>query len=295
MLQVVTHAFFEQGDFADKELLELTYKNLNKELSEEKWLRNLPTVHLSLGVDASFLFREFGKHALTLYKLLFLEKRVVVYSSPVGKSCNTFLSLLSLFPGLLSSISAYTRPSTEDLQKHNFKGYGHPLTLLKNQEVLLEPYLSLHHLDDVKKKKGFLFGCSNLLFTSLPSRDVDVVVDLNKKSIQVHPKDLDSALKLTSADERFLSHLLFHINNNCNGEWKGSDSWVRAEMRAYLETFYACLANVPHIFDKRNRTVDVSDLYDYNITWVRMWMKTQNFKKWFKSVDPKVISRPGAR
>ncbi|KRT82172.1 hypothetical protein AMK59_3227 [Oryctes borbonicus] len=95
-MSLITHAYFDEGDFSKVSLLEDTYHHLNSVLVHND-LSSQTYVGLSL--------RDFVLHwkhkAVLLFKLLLLEKRVIFHKSPVHPLCSTILNLLSLFPGMI--------------------------------------------------------------------------------------------------------------------------------------------------------------------------------------------------
>lgn len=111
-MELITHAYFDEGDFSKVSLLQDTYHHLNSCLSQIDDLQSAP--QLFVGLSTRDLILQFRHKALILFKLLLLERKVVFYRSPVQPLCSTILSLLSLHPGMIErglAESACVRPS----------------------------------------------------------------------------------------------------------------------------------------------------------------------------------------
>ncbi|KAK7793388.1 hypothetical protein R5R35_009268 [Gryllus longicercus] len=111
-MALITHAYFEEGDFSKVSLLHDTYHHLNSCLSQIESVRTAPQLYVGLSVRDLIL--QFRHKALLLFKLLLLERRLVFYRSPVQPLCATILSLLSLHPGMIEhglKESACVKPS----------------------------------------------------------------------------------------------------------------------------------------------------------------------------------------
>ncbi|XP_059474861.1 late secretory pathway protein AVL9 homolog [Neocloeon triangulifer] len=96
-MALITHAYFDEGDFSKVSLLEDTYKNLNGCLS----LDLLDSSQAFEGLSLREFILQFKHKAVLLFKLLLLEKRVIFFKSPVQQLCATILSVLSLHPGMI--------------------------------------------------------------------------------------------------------------------------------------------------------------------------------------------------
>ncbi|XP_014241990.1 late secretory pathway protein AVL9 homolog [Cimex lectularius] len=98
-MELITHAYFEEGDFTKVSLLEDTYRNLNDCLNQIFDLHSAP--QLFVGLSARDLILTLRHKVLLLYKLVLLEKKVLFFQSPVQPLCTTILTLLSLHPNLV--------------------------------------------------------------------------------------------------------------------------------------------------------------------------------------------------
>ncbi|KAJ9588725.1 hypothetical protein L9F63_017983, partial [Diploptera punctata] len=112
-MALITHAYFDEGDFSKVQLLHDTYYHLNSCLAEVDVLQPA-TPQLYVGLSVRDLILQFRHKALILFKLLLLERRLVFYRSPVQPLCAAILSLLSLHPGMIERglrESACVKPS----------------------------------------------------------------------------------------------------------------------------------------------------------------------------------------
>jgi len=98
-MSLITHAYFEGGDFSATDLIKQTYDNLNNCLSDDM----LHSQQLYVGLSARDFVLHFKQKALQLFKLVLLERKVLFFKSPVRELSSHILTLLSLFPGLLES------------------------------------------------------------------------------------------------------------------------------------------------------------------------------------------------
>ncbi|XP_025425138.1 late secretory pathway protein AVL9 homolog [Sipha flava] len=100
-MSLITHAYFEEGDFSKISLLHDTYHHLNACLSTIDNISTSP--HLFVGLSAVELVTRFRHKVLLLFKLILLERKVLFFYSPVRPLCSTILTLLSLHPGLIEN------------------------------------------------------------------------------------------------------------------------------------------------------------------------------------------------
>lgn len=97
-MALITHAYFEEGDFSKVSILEDTYHHLNAVLTQTDIHQ-----HTFVGLSARDFILQWKHKAVLLFKLLLLEKRVIFYKSPVLPLCSTILTLVSLFPEMMEN------------------------------------------------------------------------------------------------------------------------------------------------------------------------------------------------
>ncbi|XP_028143880.1 late secretory pathway protein AVL9 homolog [Diabrotica virgifera virgifera] len=95
---LITHAYFDEGDFSQVSILKDTYHHLNAVMTQSDAIQQ-PFV----GLSARDFILQWKHKALLLFKLLLLEKRVIFYKSPVHPLCSSILTLISLFPDMIET------------------------------------------------------------------------------------------------------------------------------------------------------------------------------------------------
>ncbi|KAH1017839.1 late secretory pathway protein AVL9 homolog [Dendroctonus ponderosae] len=95
-MALITHAYFDEGDFSKVSILQDTYHHLNAVLSQSDTRQQT-----FVGLSTRDLVLQWKHKAVLLFKLLLLEKRVIFYKSPVLPLCSTILTFVSLFPEMI--------------------------------------------------------------------------------------------------------------------------------------------------------------------------------------------------
>nr|XP_008192776.1 PREDICTED: late secretory pathway protein AVL9 homolog isoform X1 [Tribolium castaneum] len=95
-MSLITHAYFDEGDFSKVSLLEDTYHHLNSVLTQNDFQQQI-----FVGLSVRDFVLQWRHKALLLFKLLLLERRLIFYKSPVHPLCSTILTLASLFPEMI--------------------------------------------------------------------------------------------------------------------------------------------------------------------------------------------------
>ncbi|KAI1299283.1 Late secretory pathway protein AVL9 -like protein [Halotydeus destructor] len=95
--EMITHAYFGQLDFSKVDCVRELYDNLNGIITRDL----LQTSEVFLELSPKKLVNTFQHKVLILFKLLLLEKKVLVFGSPVKELCTTLLTLCSLMPGMI--------------------------------------------------------------------------------------------------------------------------------------------------------------------------------------------------
>ncbi|CAJ0599528.1 unnamed protein product [Cylicocyclus nassatus] len=96
-LEVITRAYFAERDFAKVEVLSQMYTNLCEMFDSDV----IDEQAASIDISVQELFVCFRHHALLLFKLLLLEKKVVFNISPAQLLGSTMVALVSLYPKVL--------------------------------------------------------------------------------------------------------------------------------------------------------------------------------------------------
>ncbi|XP_048195462.1 late secretory pathway protein AVL9 homolog isoform X1 [Perognathus longimembris pacificus] len=173
-----------------------------------------------------------------------------------------------LMPGLISGLE-------EDQ-------YGMPLAIFTKGYLCL-PYMALqqHHLLSDVTVRGFIAGATNILFRQQKHLS-DAVVEVEEALVQIHDPELRKLLSPTTADLRFVDHLVKHVTENRDDVfldgtgWEGGDEWIRAQFAVYL---HALLAATLHLDNEKM-------LADYGATFVTAWRNTHNYRVWNSNRHP---------
>jgi hypothetical protein len=96
-LAIISKAYFEERDFSQTEVL----KDLYDQFQQNARLLTKESIYFGISVRSAVkLLRH---DILRLFKLILLEKRVIIYGNGTSKSGNLILALISLFPKTLES------------------------------------------------------------------------------------------------------------------------------------------------------------------------------------------------
>eukprot|EP00736_Rhodelphis_marinus_P003604 Rmarinus@m.10492 len=161
-LRPLVRLYFENGDFTQRGLLQQLFESLNATYAptlQQPVSGDLYYSEIFTGLSPRLLIRRFGAQALTIVKLLMLEKRVLVCGLPLRRVCNIVLSLASLVPGLLST---HEVPPSQLSKGYTSSDLGFPL-FNEKQNFLTRPYLCMQELQvatEELQQNGFLFGGS---------------------------------------------------------------------------------------------------------------------------------------
>lgn len=193
-LGMVTRAFFAQRDLNNLSLLEDFHGTLETSL-------RMGTVgepsHALDGGSALYMgtsLREFIYHwrfkALSLVKLLLLQRKILFFGYPVERLCMLQYNLVALIPALLSSLEDSASPElhsqsdgrvkAESLKmsdRHSLLSFmGLPLALF-SEDAFFQPCCPLQQIDTLKCG-SWLVGTTNSIFKQQRSYKPDVVVDV---------------------------------------------------------------------------------------------------------------------
>ncbi|KAJ6232692.1 late secretory pathway protein avl9 [Anaeramoeba flamelloides] len=315
-LSIITQAFFEQENFQDKEIIHNIYSLLNstfvKVVSEEHVVPLNLSESLHLTSSPRKLMGKIGNDALTLLKMILLEKKIIIYSHSPEEVSDMIATLFSLLPFFtLSHLPSRFRDlildsfrqrrekqkteieeentTTEEYEKWKIypSDFGLPLEII-NENTFFNPYspnFQIHRLLNMKKMKGFCVGTSDPIYLSRSqSLGVDIIADLNQKNdIFVYiAKDLKRAMPLTKHEKRFLQS----INSTSfsklykPGKWLGSDDWVRNQFTIYFERLILDLYRYSNVLKTKNiSSFELKNADKFNKWWVYLWSTTNNFQK----------------
>lgn len=157
---------------------------------------------------------------------------------------------------------------------------GFPLAVF-TKGCVCHPYLSLQYLDlmtDVNVR-SFVIGATNFLFRQKRHLS-DIVIEVSDSEegkIEIHDRELQRLLHLTTADLRFADIIIKAVLGEDTDdpyldgtEWEGGDEWIQAQFRAYLQSLLVTM--------EKN---DSKLLEDYGTAFCQAYRTTHNFKQWW--------------
>uniref|UniRef100_A0A2C9M2W2 UDENN domain-containing protein n=1 Tax=Biomphalaria glabrata TaxID=6526 RepID=A0A2C9M2W2_BIOGL len=161
--------------------------------------------------------------------------------------------------------------------------FGHPLAIFTRGSVC-HPYLSLQYHDiltDVNIR-SFVLGATNILFKQRRQL-LDAFVEVTEGKVDIRDKELVKQLSLTTADLRFADYLVKTVTEDRPGlfldgtEWEGSDEWVRAQFKHYLNSLLSTVLADDHKL-----------LEDFGVSFLVAWKTTHNFRYWKEVEHPAI-------
>ncbi|KAG9475988.1 hypothetical protein GDO78_002846 [Eleutherodactylus coqui] len=160
--------------------------------------------------------------------------------------------------------------------------YGMPLAIFTKGYLCL-PYMALqqHHLLSDVSVRGYVAGATNILFRQQKHLS-DAIVEVEDARLNIHDPELRKILNPTTADLRFIDHLVKHVTENRDDVfldgtgWEGGDEWIRAQFALYLHSLLSASAQ------PENEKM----LSDYGSSFIAMWKITHNYRVWNSNKHP---------
>lgn len=194
-LGMVTRAYFAQRDLNNIELLEEFYDTLeptvrqasNKDVNEgPNWMDGA----LYMGTSIREFVHQWRFKALSLVKLVLLQRKILFFGYPVEKLCTTQYNLVALIPALLSSLQDAASPELKSLSQGRVKAeslrmsdrhsllafMGLPLPLF-SEGAFFQPCCPLQQID-MLASDSWLVGTTNSIFKQQRAHKPDVIVDV---------------------------------------------------------------------------------------------------------------------
>ena len=273
-LNLVTHAYFNSKDFSEVSILKDAYDNLNLTLST-----SLSPEVLTIGLSQQDLVSCYHHRLLQVFKALLLRKKVIIFGQQAKLVCNAVLSVVSLFPGALSSLL-----KDGDSEKD---GYGCPLGIFTESMLSVQPYVCLQQMDMLTDRHSswILAGVVNPLYEKQKEKICDVFINLVDGLVSIGDPTLKSQLHLSAADLRFCSILSNSMQRSPStsspvetesptlqySDWLGSNEWILAQFKLYLLSLLAT-----------STSAHTQSMDDFNPEFMAVWLKSKTFKNWFK-------------
>ncbi|KAI8848914.1 transport protein Avl9-domain-containing protein, partial [Chytridium lagenaria] len=304
-LRLVTQALFAQRDFTKMDILENLYESLQNSVSG-----SISEANLYSGMNA------FDR--LNFFQSNFTSK-VLFFGHKVERLSSFQYSLISFFPDLLRNLEDVGSPALSYHPVREFELGSNPdLSRQKpsNRHIYLvqgtffQPYIPLQQIDVLLNPttKSFLVGSSNAIFLHNKSCGIDAIVNVDNGTIEITDAALNSAISLTGADRRFMDGqedsiplCLTSLRDNKKHDptlssqisFEGSDDDIRARFETYL---LRLLASVKYstqplpIPETIEGSVSPDVLSEFNVSWVKAWQQTQNYKIWNERVNVEVAT-----
>ncbi|CDR44121.1 CYFA0S13e03862g1_1 [Cyberlindnera fabianii] len=306
-LSIVTKAFFEQKNFADKVIVDVLFQSLQAIYSEDA--TSVDESDFYAGLSLRELVRDFKKDVLTVIKAMMLEKKIAFYGSDPTKLCATEFAFISLIPNLINNLLDCSSPSLDNYTKQikptsSFQTpdrnsvlafAGLPLQIFGEGGVF-SPYSPLQQFEELKKVDYYLMGTSNALLLNQKQAMCDVLVNLDTSTVEVINHDLIQPLQLTSPDKKWMSQIVSSVSASCAEGYSGflgSDDYIRLQFEDYLTGFLASVKynNLISRFDGVppselvTKEYDHSQLKYFNVNFVNMWKQTHNYSLFNRITD----------
>lgn len=198
---MVTRAYFAQRDLSNVGLLEEFHSTLEANIriegsitAVEPMLEGSSTLYMGTSIR-EFLYQWRFK-ALSLVKLLLLQRKILFTGYPVERLCTLQYNLVALIPALLSSLQDAAAPELDSLERGRVKAesfkmsdrqslltfMGLPLPLF-SKGSLFQPCFPLQQVD-MLACDSWLIGTTNSILKQQRSCTPDVIVDVR---LPAHP------------------------------------------------------------------------------------------------------------
>uniref|UniRef100_A0A060TAP0 ARAD1D21252p n=1 Tax=Blastobotrys adeninivorans TaxID=409370 RepID=A0A060TAP0_BLAAD len=315
-LAVVTRAYFSQGDFEDRKIIDNLYENLTQIFTHK-----LDEAELNVGMPLRELIMRLGQKVLVVLKAMLLEKKVLFFASNTELLCASQFSLVSLIPNLISNLDDCGSPllhryesklrkptSLRTSDRSSLLAFmGLPLQIFA-EGGMFSPYVPLQQLDQLKSEemKYFLVGSTNSLVIAPEAQIGQVVVNMDDESVTIVDPSLKSLLNLTSADKKWMDVVVRSVTDTWDPEdplrpkglgFLGSEDYIRIQFEDYIVNL---LSSVKYDnFLKRKASLPRNAMLDrnikgnpiglYNNEWVEAWRTTNNYRMFNKFTDEELF------
>uniref|UniRef100_A0A6B2L1L5 UDENN domain-containing protein n=1 Tax=Arcella intermedia TaxID=1963864 RepID=A0A6B2L1L5_9EUKA len=274
ILDPCTEAYFNHAYFEERDILIRTFEQLTTKFNRvnEKTISDNRD-SLFLGVSLKQFIRRFGRDALTLYKLMWLEKKIIFYDFPPSEVCDNIVAVSSLLPHFLFSLSPHVVRTPKEMKEA--KDFALPLTIFDT--TYLAPYVSLHYFDFLQSRPSFIIGSSNRLFVE-GSLAADVIV--TEGTVKFNDPKLEKLFKLHQRDRMFIDRIISTVKteDELHEKFEGSDLWIRSLFNQYTLSLLSVVV-------KSNFESDLEPLEVFNESWIEEWKKTKNYSVWKDKVS----------
>ncbi|KAK9373069.1 transport protein Avl9-domain-containing protein [Lipomyces chichibuensis] len=327
-LAVVTRAYFLQGNFEDRTIINNLYENL-----VQLFQQGIGEADLYNGMTLRELVYRFKWRTLVLFKALILEPRILFFGSNTELLCSSQFSLVSLIPGLIEHLEdsaspildsyEYTLKKSTSLRSSDRASLlafmGLPLQVF-GKGGMFNPYTPLQQLEALsgEETKFYLIGSTNSLLLSQKHKFADIIVNVDLNTVEILNPEFEAPLLLTSHDRKWIDSIFHAVSETWSDEdtgrlesvgFAGSEDYIRWQFEDYL---MALLASVkydgfltkycgPPPPEALLPEIDGNPAVDFNLDWIEKWKTTNNFRifqqftdeELFDVVEPRHLSSGG--
>ena len=244
--------------------------------------RTAGIVPLAAPISVTSLVRTLREDILTLWKLLLLESRTILFSESSGKVSSAYLSLLSLFPGQLAFGHASFLPTRF---RDSLQQYGLPLDLAYSG-YLLSPSVSMAQLASLSTPAYFI-GSTNQRIAEGSCSQPQAVLDLDAGEFTLRlPSNLNEAVELSKQEREFARKVVCLAEQP---EEKRAETAIRAEFHNYAKQLLANIAYVQALRQDYEKVCLKVCVKPYNTRFLLVWSQTHNFQVW-KGTHPPLLA-----
>ncbi|KAG4303965.1 hypothetical protein PORY_002618 [Pneumocystis oryctolagi] len=315
-LRVVTHAYFSQRNFEDRNILMHFYDSF-----VQIFHNGINNHELYLGIPLRELLYQFRWKTLVVLKAMLLEQRILFYGTRSETLCIIQYSFLSLIPGLLENLQDASDPllNTIELQlkkstslcTNNRKSLllymGMPFQIF-SKGSFFGPYTPLQQIKMLENEstKSYIIGSTNSLFLQMKKKYADLVVNVDTGEIDILHPLLKNVLSLSFSDKKWINSIIMSVINS----WDESDTsrpksmgflGSEEDLRAQFEEYFLALAatvkydnylnkikNLPN-FNVASLDTHENTIRGFGRSWIEQWKFSENYRLWNKYTDDKLF------
>lgn len=315
-LAVITRAYFDQGNFHDRSLIDSLYENL-----DQMFTNKLDESNIYVGMSVRKLVFQLRSKVLVLLKALLLEQKVFFFGNNTEMLCASQFALLSLVPNLMNSLDDCGSPllnsyesklkkpnSLKTSDRNSLLNYmGLPLQLF-SKGGMFTAYLPLQQMNEIKapETKHFLAGSTNSMLLMPQNRVADIIVYVDSDNVEIINTNLNSALSLSSADKKWMDMIVKAVVDTWDPEdpgrpkglgFHGSEDFVRQQFEDYLKSLVSAVKYDMYLtkVSQRNKqplagkVIEGSSIKNFNSSWIKEWKNTNNYRIFSKFTDDELF------
>ncbi|CAN6675007.1 hypothetical protein TRVA0_078S00166 [Trichomonascus vanleenenianus] len=321
-LAVVTRAFFQQGDFEDRKIIDNLYENLVQTFSHK-----IDESELNVAMPLRELVYRLRENVLVIFKALLLERKILFFASNTELLCASQFSLVSLVPNLINFLEDCGSPmltkyennmktptSLKTSDRNSLLAFmGLPLQIFA-EGGMFSPYVPLQQIHELKapESRFYMVGSTNSLLIAPGQNNDDIVVNMDTDSVIINNHDLKSALTLSSDDKKWMDAIVHSVTSTWDPEdpWKpknlgfiGSEDYIRIQFEDYIMNLLSSVkydqfitrrlgniqSNVSPGMLVGRPNIQGNPIKLYNMDWVHEWMHSNNYRIFNRFTDPEIF------